>query len=130
MSEKTLIQPDQVTQADSEVEIVDLSAVPYKDSRRVKVSFRLSAFQTPPNAAISLLGEQGEEIGSVDLVNITHPENEITVHTSKPLSTKGEYQLELTLFNLEEREARPDEKGEVKLATQNLSSKRITFTLQ
>ncbi|HDD54827.1 MAG TPA: hypothetical protein ENG59_01115 [Chloroflexi bacterium] len=130
MNEDTFFQSDQITPADSDVEIVDFRAEPYSDRARVKINFRLSFFQTPPNAAIVLLGEKGEEIASVDLVNIIQPENELTLHTPKPLPSKGEYQLELTLFNLEERKARPDETGEVKLGTQKLSSKRITFTLQ
>jgi hypothetical protein len=130
MNEEPFFQSDQIAPADSEVEIVDFSAVPYADKARVKIQFRLSFFQKPPNAVISLLGEQDKEIASVDLVNITHPENEITLHIPKPLPIKGDYQLELTLFNLEECEARPDEKGEVRFTTQKLSSKIITFTLQ
>ena len=130
MNEETFFQSDQITPADSDVEIVEFSADPYVDRGRVKINFRLSFFQNPPNPAISLLGEQREEIASVDLVNISHPENEITLHTPKPLSIKGEYQLELTLFDLEEREARPDEKGDVKIETHKLNSKKITFTLQ
>lgn len=129
MNENTLLQPDQIAPAGSDAEIVDLTVEPYADKARLKINFRLSFFQAPPNAAIALLGEGDEEIASVDLVNIIHPENEITLHIPKPLPHQGVYHLELTLFNLEERKARPDEKGEVKLETRKLSSKRIAISL-
>ena len=128
MSEEPFFQADQITPADGELEIIDFLAEPYADQRRIKVTFRLSFFQEPPNAAISLLDEQGEVITSVDLVNITHPENEITLHIPRSVNSAGEFQLELTLFKLEEREAQPDEKGEVKLTTLKLSSQRIPFS--
>jgi len=129
MSEEPFFQADQITPADGEVEVIDFRAEPYADQRRIKVTFRLSFFQEPPNAAISLFGEQGEVITSVDLVNITHPENEITLHIPRSVNSACEFQLELTLFKLEEREAQPGEKGEVKLTTLKLSSQRIPFSL-
>lgn len=128
MSEEPFFQADQITPADGEVEVIDFRAEPYADQRRIKVTFRLSFFQEPPNAAISLFDAQGEVISSVDLVNITHPENEITLHIPGSVNSAGEFQLELTLFKLEEREAQPDEKGEVKLTTLKLSSQRIPFS--
>lgn len=130
MNENAIFQADQVTPASGEVEIVDLTAEPYEDQRRLKVNFRLSFFQEPPNASIALIGVKGEEIASVDLVNIFHPDNEVTLHIPKSSAKKGEYQVKLTLFKLGERKARADEDGEVRLITQNTSTKTITFTLQ
>lgn len=128
MSEEAFFQADQITPADNEVEVIDFRAEPYADQRRIKVTFRLSFFQEPPNAAVSLIDEGGEIITSVDMVNITQPENEITLHIPRSVNSASVFQLELTLFKLKEREARPDEKGEVKLTTIKLSSLRIPFS--
>ena len=128
MSDGPFFQTDQITPEDGEVEIIDFQAEPYADQRRIKVTFRLSFFQEPPNAAIFLLDEGGEVITSVDLVNITHPENEITLHIPRAVTSADVSQLKITLFKLEEREAQPDEKGEVKLTTLTLSSRRIPFS--
>lgn len=130
MSEGAVFQADQITPDDIEVEIIDFSAEPYDDHRRVKLNFRLSFFREPPNAAIVLYGREGEEIASVDMVNISHPENEVTLHIPRSRYQRGEYQAELILIKLGEREAGTDEEGEVKFETQTLSSSRITFTLQ
>jgi hypothetical protein len=120
---------DQVIPADSKVEIIELAAEPYQDLRRVKVHFRLTYFQQPPNASLVLFGVEGEEVAAVDIVNITHPDNEVTLHIPRNQSKKGEYKIELTLFQLEERETGTDEEGEIKLVTQKENSKQITFTL-
>lgn len=130
MDTESFFDADQIAPADGEVEIVDLSAEPFGDHRRVKVNFRLSFFQEPPNAALSLFDAEGEEITSVDVVNIFHPVNEVVLHIPKSRARLGKFRLELTLFKLGEREARADEEGEVKLTTQGLSSRAVIFTLQ
>jgi len=129
MNQEIPYQTDQIKPANSQVEIIELTAVPYGDHRRVKINFRLSLFQDPPNAAISLFGVEGEELASVNVVNIFQPENEVTLHIPKSRAMKGEYRVKLTLFELEERKAREDEAGEVRLMTNTLSSRDITFTL-
>lgn len=129
-SENKFIQPDQIKPVNSEVEIINFTADVYPDQKRVKVHFRLSSFQAPPNAAITVFGVEGEELASVDLVNITQPESEITLHIPKSHAGKGECQVELKLFDLQERQAQGNEKGEVKLITKKLTSSRTAFTLQ
>lgn len=130
MNKDGIFSVDQIIPADSEAEIINLTAEPYEDHRRVRVTFRLSFFQEPPNAAITLFGVEGEEITSVDVLNIFQTENEVTLHIPKARGHQGEYKVELTLFKLKERKARVDEDGEVKLSTQNLSTRTIAFTLQ
>jgi hypothetical protein len=130
MNEGPFFQADQISPADSEIEIVSFTVEPYEDHRRFKVNFRLSFFQDPPNASIALFGVEGEEIASVEVVNIYQPDNEVTLHIPKSSARKGDYRAELTLFSLEERKARPDETGEVRLITQNISTSTFTFTLQ
>jgi len=128
--EDKLIPSDQITPMDSELVIISFTAAPYPDQKRVKVNFQLSSFQQPPDATITIFGKEGEELASVDVVNISQSDNEITLHLPISHPGKGECQVELKLYNLDERQAREDEKGEVKLTTKNLSSTRTTFTLQ
>ena len=130
MSDDTFFQTDQITPADREVTIVDFIAEPYQDRSRVKINFRLSYFQDPPNAAITLSSIDGEEITSVDVVNITHPDNEVTLHIPKSQAQKTEYQVELRLFKLVERKAQGEEEGQISLTTENLKSSTITFAIQ
>ena len=130
MNGDAFFRTDQITPADNEIEIIDLIAEPYQDHRRVKINFRLSFFQEPPNAAITLYGVDGEKIASVDLVNLIEPENEITLHIPKSQSKVGEYQVQLNLFKLGERKARAGEEGEVKLTTQSLTSRSVSFVIK
>lgn len=120
---------DQITPADGKVEIIELSAEPYNDRSRVKIHFRLSYFQEPPNATLILYGVGGEELNSVDIVNIIHPDNEVTLHLPNHQSPSGEYQVDLSLFHLRERDAQADEEGYSELATLKITSRRTTFTL-
>jgi hypothetical protein len=130
MNNNTFIHSDQITSADNDVEIIDFSAEPYQDQRRVKVNFRLSYFQEPPNATLVLRDDDGEEIASVEVVNIIHPENEITLHIPPSQVCQGEYHIEITLFHLEEVAVEGQGDGEAELNTQTLTSRRTTFTFQ
>ena len=129
MNDDTFFQADQITPADSEVTIIDFFAEPYQDRSRVKINFRLSYFQEPPNAAISLSSIDGEEITSVDVVNITHPDNEVTLHIPKSQALQTEFQVELKLFRLVEHKALGDDKGQISLTTETLKSSTITFAI-
>ena len=120
---------DQIKPADKKVEIIDLTAEPYNDQSRVKIHFRLSFFQDPPNAKISLMGGGGEELTSVDIVNITHPDNEVTLHLPAHKTKQGNYQVVITLFHIEQQNTQADKEGQIELATQILTSRQTTFAL-
>ena len=128
MNDEHVLHADQIKPND-DVSIIDLTADPYPDKRRVKVYFRLSFFQQPPNAAISLYGKGDEPLAYVNIVSIFNPENEVTLHIPGSRVQKGAYRVVLTLFDLKEREAREDEKGEVRLETQKLGSETINFII-
>ena len=120
---------DQILPTDSQVDIIELTAEPYQDRRRIKVHFRLSYFQQPPNASLVLFRGEGQEVTAVDIVNISHPDNEVTLHIPRDQAIDGEYKLELTLFKLLERESMAEQAGNIKLVTEKDISKQITFTL-
>lgn len=129
MDQDNFFQTDQITPTDGEVDIIEFQAEPYPDHKRIKVAFRLSFFQSPPNAAIALLTEEDQVITSVDLVNIIHPENELTLHLPRSVESTGNYLVEMTLFKLEEQETQPGEDGDVKLTTHKLSTRRVAISL-
>ncbi len=130
MSEDTIYQTDQITPANEEVKIIDFTVEPYQDKRRVKVNFRLSYFQEPPSATISLLGIDGEEITSVDVVNIIRPENEVTLHIPASQVKQGNFTVEICLFHLGEGGTEGDDEGKTNLSPHTLTSRKATFTIQ
>lgn len=130
MTEDTIFQTDQITPADEEVKIIDFTAEPYQDNRRVKITFRLSYFQEPPSASISLLGIEGEELTCVDVVNIIQPENEVTLHIPAARVKQGNYQVEITLIHLGEGGTGGDDDGKTNLSSHTLTSRKTTFTIQ
>jgi hypothetical protein len=129
MTDDHFFQPDQVSPADSEIKIIDLLVEPYQDLQRVKVNFRLPYFQEPLNASITLNKMDGKELASVDVVNLIQPENEVTLHIPKPHVQDGEYQVELVLFRVENREDLGKENSDIHFNTQVLTSRTVTFSI-
>ena len=130
MPENQFIQPDQILPGDQDTEILGLSAEPYPDKRRVSVKFRLSSFQVPPNVAVSLKNEVGEELAAVKIVNMFDMENEITLHLPQNKNQQGEYFVDLHIFSLEEVEKKGEEGQVVALKETNIKSRSCSFTLQ
>jgi hypothetical protein len=129
MTDDHFFQPDQVSPADSEIKIIDLLVEPYQDLQRVKVNFRLPYFQEPLNASITLNKMDGKELASVDVVNLIQPENEVTLHIPKPHVQDGEYQVELVLFRVDNREDLGKENSDIHFNTQVLTSRTVTFSI-
>jgi hypothetical protein len=129
MNSDGFLGADQIKPADSQVDIIDLTAEPYQDRRRIKVQFKLSHFHPPPNASLALVGLDGQELAVVDIVNISQSENEITLHFPHQHPPAGDYLVRLTLLVLEERETGTDQQGQVELVTQKGRSRQTTFTL-
>ena len=114
MFEDGLFQPDQITPEGQETKVVELTAAPYNDRRRVGVTFRLSPFNSPPSARISIIDSQERELASSELINILHLESEITLHLPADGNQPGEYQVFLQLFRLEDDETEADQNPQIK----------------
>ena len=80
MFENQFIQPDQILPDNQDINILEISAEPYPDKRRIKVLFRLSSFKKLPNISVTLSNEDGDTVASAKMVDIIYPENEITLH--------------------------------------------------
>ncbi len=109
-----------------DIDILEFRAELYPDRRRVKVDFQLSAFQTNPNANLTLVNQEGNRIASVNIVNIFTESNEITLHIPAHQDQPGKYQVEMELFYLQE-ETQDEDDGPVTLNTIPLGKASCSF---
>ena len=130
MSEDLFFQPDQITPDDADIKILELSAEPYPDQRRVKVEFRISGYRKSLASTISLIDPEGKEITSANIVNIFIPHHEITLHIPASRAKPGTFKLFITLFSLQEVESElePGKVGEIR--SDHLDRKSISFSLK
>lgn len=124
------IQPDQILPENQETDILEITAEPYPDKRRIKVLFRLSSFSSLPNAELTLRNEDNEPLVTANLVNILNTENEITLHLPANKNQPGEYTVTLEIFSLVEEETEGDEAPTVTFNQTNLKSSSCSFRLQ
>ena len=130
MFDNQFIQPDQVLPENQDTDILEITADPYPDKRRIRVLFRLSSFLTPPNVSVTLANEDGENLVVAKMVNILSLENEITLHIPVNKNQPGEYIVNLELFFLSEEEKADENGPKVELIEANNKSSSCSFTLQ
>ena len=130
MFDNQSIQPDQILPEDQETDILEISAEPYLDKRRIKILFRLSSFASAPNASINLTNEDNQLLVSANMVNIFSPDNEITLHLPENKNRPGEYTVTLDLFSLVEEETDAEDGLKVILKQTNINSSSCSFALQ
>ncbi|MCK5794246.1 MAG: hypothetical protein KAH12_06055 [Anaerolineales bacterium] len=130
MFENQSIQPDQILPENQDTDILEITAEPYLDKRRIKVLFRLSSFASTPNASITLTNEDNQLLVSANMVNIFNTENEITLHIPKNKNQPGEYSVTLELFSLAEEETDAEDGPKITLKQTNIKSSSCSFTLQ
>ncbi len=124
------IQPDQILPENQETDILEITAQPYPDKRRIKVMFRLSSFSSAPNGTITLVNKKDELLVTADMVNIFDLETEITLHLPANKNQPGEYSVTLMLFSLTEEETEDENGPKVALKQTDIKSSSCSFTLQ
>lgn len=124
------IQPDQILPENQDTDILDISAEPYPDKRRIKVQFRLSSFSSAPSGSIAVANEGDEILVTTSMVNIFHPENEVTLHLPAKKNQPGQYAVTLEIFSLIEEETDTEDGPKTTLIQANKKSSSCTFTLQ
>jgi len=124
------ITPDQILPESQETDILEITAEPYPDKRRIKVLFRLTSFSSAPNAEISLVNSENEPLVSASLVNIVNTETEITLHLPADKNQPGEYIVTLAIFSLIEEETEDADGLKVRPEQTNLKTRSCSFTLQ
>lgn len=130
MFDNQYIQSDQILPKNQEADILEITAEPYPDKRRIKILFRLSSFSSAPNVSITLTNEDNEILVTANMVNIFNPENEITLHLPINTNQPGEFTVNLELFSLKEEETGAEEGPKVILKQTNTKSNSCSFTLQ
>jgi hypothetical protein len=130
MFENQFIQPDQILPENQDTDILEIAAEPYPDKRRIKVLFRLSSFNSPPNISIILSNENGDNLAAAKLVNIFNPENEITLHIPATMNRPGVYTVKLVLFSIKEEEKAGKDGPTIELKETNIKSSSCSFILQ
>ena len=124
------IQPDQILPESQETEILELTAEPYPDKRRIKILFRLSSFSSAPNVSINLTNENNEILVTANMVNIFNPENEINLHLPANKNQPGDYYVTLDLFYLTEEKTDTEDGPKVTLKQTNIKTRSCSFSLQ
>ena len=130
MLENQTIQPDQILPENQETDILEITAEPYPDRRRIKVLFRLSSFSSAPNVSIKLTNEENEILVTANMVNIINPENEITLHLPANKNQPGDYIVTLDLFSLTEEETDTEDEPKVIIKQTNINTRSCSFSLQ
>ena len=129
MFDKQSILPDQILPEDQETDILEITAEPYPDKRRIKVLFRLSSFAAAPNASITLTNKDNQLLVSANMVNIFSTDNEITLHLPENKNQPGEYSVTLEIFSLTEEEKDAEDGPKITLNQTNIKSSSCSFTL-
>jgi hypothetical protein len=93
--------PDAVPLPPREVRIQKLEAQPYSDGRRVRVKLELTHFLKRPNADVSIINAQGEEVASASIIETMEPKMELTLHL-RGAEQPGDLTLAARVFYREE----------------------------
>ena len=80
-----------------EVRINSLSAEPYPDGQRIRVTIEMTPFQKRPWLALAVKDSHGDEVTSADIIEPLNYRIELTLHlrTSEP---SGRYNLSARLY--------------------------------
>ena len=63
-----------------DIRFLRITAEPYGDGRRIKLSYELTPFQKRPNVEIRLEDEQGGELGAISVIETMTPRFTLTAH--------------------------------------------------
>jgi hypothetical protein len=93
-----LDDPDIQRLPPDEVRLLSIRADPYPDKRRLKVRLETTPFQKPPHLELQLTGPDGNEAGSVSIIEPAAWKMELTMHIRLRGETTGRYVLTASLF--------------------------------
>ena len=78
-----------------------ITAQPYTDGRRVRLSFKLTPFLERPCVDIAVTNVAGDEVASMSLIEAMDTDFEFTLHLRGP-EPQGEHTAHLSLFYTED----------------------------
>ncbi len=88
----------------TEMRFTTITAKPYPDGRRVRLSFKLTPFLERPSVDIAVTNTAGDEVASMSLIEAMDTDFEFTLHLRGP-EPQGEHTAHLSLFYPEGDEA-------------------------
>lgn len=89
--------PSDLPRPPEEVQIRSLDIEPYPDGRRLRVSMELTPFLEPPDLALRVLDEQGEEEADVSIISAQQTRLSLTVHL-RSRELIGDYIIEAVIL--------------------------------
>lgn len=93
--------PNEVPLPPEEVRILDFSAEPYPDQRRIHVQLALTPFQKRPSVEIVILNPAGENISEVSILECMTKNVDLTMHL-RAVQPAGSYRIEAVVYYLQD----------------------------
>ncbi len=91
------VDQNAVPRPPEEVRFVRVTAEPYADGRRIKLTYVLTPFQKRPNVEIRLVDEAGTEHGSITIIETMDPKFTLTAHIRSEMPAEGPLQVRSVL---------------------------------
>jgi len=88
---------NEVPRPPEEVRFQRVTAEPYADGRRIKLTYVLTPFQKRPNLEIRLEDEAGTEHGSITIIETMDPKFTLTAHIRSDIPAEGRLQVRSVL---------------------------------
>ncbi len=98
MSNIDFFSPHDVPQPPDKIVVEKLSAAPYPDGWRVKVSVDVTPFQQRPNLEIQVRSQAGHLISELSVIETMIRHMEFTMHLRGIASPKGSYVVSASLY--------------------------------
>jgi len=80
-----------------ETRILDLTAAPYSDAKRIRINLEMTPFKVRPHLDMVILDPHGEVVASTSIIEPMAWKQEFTIHLRSPRQ-EGVYRLIMRLF--------------------------------
>lgn len=107
MSDLFFFEAAEAPQPRDEIRITELTASPYPDGSRVRITINLTPFLERPNLELSAQKVDGPVVAEMSVIETMHHVLEFTMHIRGVETLAGDYSLKAELF-YDEREAPQD----------------------
>jgi hypothetical protein len=121
--------PSEIPLPPNEVRIRALKADLWPDGRRVKVFMELDPFQKRPNAVLTIVDPEGQEIASADIIETMTRKIELNLHLRGELK-KGNYTLDAVLFYADLPELTDENQGSTSIERQVVDTSSWSFMVE
>lgn len=124
-----LQDPNEIPLPPAEVRIETLTADPYPDGRRVRVSLTVTPFQQRPNLDIIVTNPSGDQLAQASIIESMTRKMELTLHLRGP-QPLGSHHLEAVLFYEKRLPAPEDQSAPPPPEIQLVDRRQLDFDIQ